>query len=111
VDRHGIDGPASPRSADRRQGYLDEVGRHLRMPDNRRDDVLDELAAHLEDAVTQLITDGRSRDDAEAEALRRLGSPDDLGDALRRTHQRRGACWPPSAAASGRASKAPQAAT
>jgi uncharacterized membrane protein len=67
--------------------YLDRVGDHLRMPDDRRDEVLEEIAAHLDDAIDALMEEGLSIEQAEREAMARLGSPAELGDELRRTHQ------------------------
>jgi hypothetical protein len=72
-----------------RDRYLERVAVRLRMPDEASDAVLDELATHIEDAIAAGIRNGLTADEAEREALARLGSPDDLGDELRRTHQTR----------------------
>jgi hypothetical protein len=59
------------------------------MPADAEREVLDELRAHLDDARGALETEGLDPDRAEREAMARLGSPDALGDDLRRTHQTR----------------------
>lgn len=77
----------APDAIERRLAWLDRVGEHLRMPDDRRDEVLEEIAAHLDDAIDALIEEGLTIDQAEREAMARLGSPEELGENLRRTHQ------------------------
>jgi len=59
------------------------------MPADAERDVLDELRAHLDDACMGLVAEGLDPDKAEREAIVRLGSPDALGDDLRRSHQTR----------------------
>lgn len=67
--------------------YLARIAARLQMPPSTTDAILDELASHLHDAIEAHRLDGMSREDAEREALARLGSPEALGDELRRTHQ------------------------
>lgn len=69
--------------------YLARVAARLRMPPRAEIDVLEELRAHLDDAVGALEAEGLTAADAEREALARLGSPDALGDELRQAHQTR----------------------
>ena len=69
--------------------YLTRVSAALRLPDPYAGDVRDELAAHLADATDALIEEGLPQEQAEREAIARLGSPDVLADALRRAHQTR----------------------
>jgi hypothetical protein len=59
------------------------------MPDEASGAVLEELATHIDDAVAAGIRNGLTADEAERDALARLGPPDELGDDLRRTHQTR----------------------
>jgi HAAS len=67
---------------DARDQYLADVAERLPLPDDQRVEVLEELAAHLSDATAELVGQGRAPDEAESEAIRRLGSPDDLARAL-----------------------------
>jgi len=69
--------------------YLVRVAARLRMPLAAEREVLDELRAHLDDARESLEAEGLDPAQAEREAMARLGSPDALGDDLRRTHQTR----------------------
>ncbi|HEX2754981.1 MAG TPA: permease prefix domain 1-containing protein [Candidatus Limnocylindrales bacterium] len=69
--------------------YLERVAARLRMPADAERDVIDELRAHLDDARAALEAEGLDPDKAEREAMARLGSPDALGDDLRRTHHTR----------------------
>jgi hypothetical protein len=59
------------------------------MPLAAEREVVDELRAHLDDARESLEAEGLDPEQAEREAMARLGSPDALGDDLRRTHQTR----------------------
>ena len=67
--------------------YLAAVARTLRLPPSLEVDRLDEIAAHIEDTVDSLLDEGLDRDHAEREALARLGSPEVLGEELRRAEQ------------------------
>ena len=69
--------------------FLDRVGERLRMPDEATGAILDELDSHIADAISAGIERGLTPDEAEGDALARLGSPVDLGEELRRTHQTR----------------------
>src|SRR5262245_1305552 len=69
--------------------YLERLETHLRMPPDAAGNVLDELAAHIDDAITAGIAEGLTPADAERRALERPGPPDGLGSALRRAHQTR----------------------
>ena len=69
--------------------YLERLQAHLRMPPDAAGDVLDELAAHIDDAIAAGVQEGLTEADAERRALERLGPPDVLGKDLRRTHQTR----------------------
>jgi hypothetical protein len=72
-----------------RDGYLADLAAQLPLPDPQRAEVLEELAAHLGDGVADLVAHGRDPQEAEAEVLRRLGSPDDLARGLLRARQTR----------------------
>jgi len=69
--------------------FLNRVATRLQMPGDMEREVLDELRAHMDDARAALEAEGLDADKAEQEAMARLGSPDALGDNLRRTHQTR----------------------
>ena len=69
--------------------YLAEVATRLPLPDGLRAEILEELAAHLSDAVADLVARGYEPAAAEAEALNRLGSPIDLARALLIAHRSR----------------------
>ncbi len=72
-----------------RELYLARVAAALRMPDAATRDITEELAAHLADANDDLVTAGLTADQAEREALARLGNPEDLAGGVRRAHQTR----------------------
>ncbi len=67
--------------------YLDDLTAALPLPDGVRQEVVEELAAHLTDTIADLEAQGRDPVAAEAEALRRLGSPAELGRELARAHR------------------------
>ncbi|MEO8273267.1 MAG: permease prefix domain 1-containing protein [Chloroflexota bacterium] len=70
--------------------FLAEVAAELPLPEDRRAEVLEELAAHLGDAVADMVARGYEPAKAEAEALNRLGSPTELARALVRAQRSRG---------------------
>ena len=72
-----------------RDRYLERLETHLRMPPEAAWDVLDEVEAHIADAIAAGIDEGLTPEAAEHRALERLGPPDALGKDLRRTHQTR----------------------
>jgi hypothetical protein len=59
------------------------------MPQDASDEVLDELASHIDDAIAEGTRSGLTLEAAERQTLTRLGAPEELGDELRRTHQTR----------------------
>lgn len=61
--------------------WLDRVCAHLR-PGRHCEAVRRELAAHLDDRVRILRTQGLSAEEAERQAARAMGSPDELGWVL-----------------------------
>ena len=67
---------------DRQETYLSRVATELRLHDGRTREIVDELAAHIDDATESLIGEGLDRDRAEREALARLGDPGELGRQL-----------------------------
>lgn len=69
--------------------YLARVSAGLGLPEPHASEVHDELAAHLADATAALIEEGLTQEQAEREAIARLGSPDVLADGLRRAQQTR----------------------
>jgi hypothetical protein len=76
--------PAAPTDRD---AFLDRLSARLRMPDPEAADVRSELAAHIDDATDEGIARGMAPNEAEHAALRRLGSPEEIADEVRRTHQ------------------------
>jgi hypothetical protein len=62
-----------------RATYLAELDAILPFPDDRRSEIVEEIAAHLDDAVADGLP--------EAEAQRRLGEPTDLARDLARPEQ------------------------
>ncbi len=78
---------ADPRS--NRHAYLERVAGTLQLPDPVAGDILDELGAHIADTTNGLIEEGLTPEQAEREALARLGDPIHLGDGIRRAKQTR----------------------
>lgn len=72
-----------------RELYLARVAAALRMTDPATQEITEELAAHLADARDDLVTAGLTLEQADREALARLGNPEDLADGVRRAHQSR----------------------
>jgi hypothetical protein len=72
---------------DARGRYLAELEAVLPMPDGRRSETIEEIAAHLDDAVADRVEGGADPDQAEADAQARLGSPTELARSLARTGQ------------------------
>jgi hypothetical protein len=71
-----------------RERFLTSVAAHLTVPNESRGEIMEELAAHLGDSVDELIDSGQTREDAEREAIARLGSADALARALAAAHRR-----------------------
>ena len=72
---------------DRRIRFLSELDASLPMPLERRAEVIEEINAHLDDAVAARVEHGDAPDAAEAYAQRRLGAPGDLARDLARPEQ------------------------
>ena len=72
---------------DARGRYLAELAGVLPMPDDRRAETIEEIAAHLDDAVADRVERGAEPDQAEADAQARLGSPTELARSLARPEQ------------------------
>lgn len=70
-----------------RDRYLAELDALLPMPPERRAEILEEIAAHLEDAVAERVERGDPPDAAELSAEARLGRPIDLARDLARPEQ------------------------
>ena len=69
---------------DRRIRFLGELDDSLPMPLERRGEVIEEINAHLDDAVAERLEHGDPPDAAEMHAQARLGSPRDLARDLAR---------------------------
>lgn len=69
------------------QLYLGRVAARLGLPPAVEQEVVEELAAHVADATAALIAEGLAPEQAEREALARLGSPEALADEIRRAQQ------------------------
>jgi hypothetical protein len=72
-----------------RGSFLAEIDGAMPMPPDVRAEVLEELAAHLEDASAEMVARGVPKTDAEAMAIERLGPPVELGAALTRARRPR----------------------
>ena len=72
-----------------RESFLTDVGASLPLPQEVRAEVLAELETHLNDATDDLVARGTAPDEAESEAIARLGPPADLARALARAHRPR----------------------
>jgi hypothetical protein len=94
---------ADPLDARPRDRYLALVAAELRLSDEVDREVVEELAAHIAVAMTDLIAEGLTPDQAEREALARLGSP--MKSSPRTSAEpigRRAGCWLRPVAASSR---------
>jgi hypothetical protein len=72
---------------DPRSRYLAELDAVLPMPIERRAEIVEEIATHLDDAVAERVERGVDPDRAEADAQARFGSPVDLARSLARPEQ------------------------
>jgi hypothetical protein len=70
-----------------RDRYLVELGDRLRLPDDLRDDVLAEIADHLDDAIATSLADGIPAAEAERRAVESLGPVGAMAEHFRRTYQ------------------------
>jgi hypothetical protein len=70
-----------------RERYLEQLDALLPLPPERRGEILEEIAAHLEDSVAERVERGEPRDAAERAAQDRLGRPIDLARDLVRPEQ------------------------
>jgi len=80
--------PALPVAA---EDFLATLDRTLELPELDRAEIRAELAAHLEDSIASIETEGLDEERATREALARLGSPEELArqlEAARRTTRR-----------------------
>jgi hypothetical protein len=76
-----------PLDARPRDRYLARVAAELRLSDEVSREVIEELAAHIADATTDLEAEGLTSEQAERESLARLGSPDALAQDIGRAHR------------------------
>ena len=76
-----------PEPSDARRRFLRTLDARLPLPAHEREEVLEEIAAHLDDAVEELAATGIPGDEAERRAEARLGPPVMLADALARARQ------------------------
>lgn len=72
-----------------RDRFLDEVAAALPLPDDVKQETVEELAAHLADSIAAMVADGTPPDVAEARAIARLGPPGTLASGLARAHRGR----------------------
>ncbi|MEA2620819.1 MAG: hypothetical protein QOC97_1592 [Chloroflexota bacterium] len=77
-----------PDSRDR-DAFLADLRTRLDLPEEMALDILEELAGHIEDAVTELRAAGLSNADAERRAIARLGHPGPLAVDLARARRGR----------------------
>lgn len=71
------------------EDLLKGVAERLRVTDGRREMVIRELHAHLDDSRRDLELSGRSTDDAARESIRRFGDPVEVAAMLSEVHRRR----------------------
>ncbi len=76
-----------PEPSDARRRFLRTLDARLPLPAHEREEVLEEIAAHLDDAIEELAATGISGDEAERRAEAWLGPPVMLADALARARQ------------------------
>jgi hypothetical protein len=69
------------------QGSLDDVTCRVRVTRRRKNAIARELASHVADARHDLVLSGWKAEDADREALIRLGDPQDLADAFTVVHR------------------------
>ncbi len=72
---------------DPHDAFLARVAARLPFAEDERREIVAELTDHLADATAALENGGLAPDQAERAALERLGSPDDLADALTRARR------------------------
>lgn len=72
---------------EQRDRYLDELGQLLPFPPERRAEIIEEISAHLDDAVAERMDRGVPVDRAEADAQARLGVPRHLARDMARPEQ------------------------
>lgn len=72
---------------EQRDRYLDELDHLLPFPPERRAEIIEEISAHLDDAVAERIDRGVAADRAEADAQARLGVARHLARELARPEQ------------------------
>ena len=70
-----------------REEFLSAVASRLPFPDDVRNEVLEELSGHIDDASAALTAEGMPPARAETEAISRLGSPDALAKEIATAHQ------------------------
>jgi hypothetical protein len=75
--------------ADPIDSYLDELERSLNLPSAERAAIREEIASHLHDERSSLITEGLEPAAAATEAIRRQGDAPALGQALTQARQTR----------------------
>jgi hypothetical protein len=67
-------------------GYFVRLRAHLRLDDSLEDDLLRELAAHVEDRSDALVAEGMAPDRARRTAIDALGRPQTLAHLLHQAH-------------------------
>lgn len=65
--------------------YLQRVRKHIYYVFDR-DSIEQELALHLQDSMEALREEGHSKEEAEALAVKRMGSPEEVGKQLNKEH-------------------------
>ena len=72
-----------------RERFLSEVRARLDLPVPIARDVVEELAGHLDDAAAALRASGYEAGDADRRAIRQMGDPRQLAEAMGRAHRGR----------------------
>lgn len=85
----GLDRGPLPEVRTEWETYLDALESHLDLPQPFRSEAREEIAGHLTDATTTLQANGFGPAEAAQEAIRRMGSPAELGREMTRARQTR----------------------
>ena len=68
-----------------RQDFLNQVSKEVHFKFDRKS-IEKELSEHLDDSIVDLMEEGLSRDEAEAQAVLHMGEPEEIGKLLNKEH-------------------------
>jgi len=78
--------PDPPTSKQKIQRYLSEIASQLNLDPTRKQDIVEELRSHLEEATAELRAGGLGEEESLAAAIRKFGSSREVGRMLNRLH-------------------------